>query len=124
MPVGRVNAILKIAMHPISLETPVGDNGNATIADFIEDTRETANQVNLTDIRPKIAEAISTLTSREQEVLEMRFGMTDGVRRTLEEVGDRFQVTRERIRQIEAKAIRKLINPLRLQKIEAFTSAA
>ena len=124
MPVGRVNAILKIAMHPISLETPVGDNGNATIADFIEDTRETANQVNLTDIRPKIAEAISTLTSREQEVLEMRFGMTDGVRRTLEEVGDRFQVTRERIRQIEAKALRKLINPLRLQKIEAFTSAA
>jgi len=124
MPVGRVNAVLKIAMHPISLDTPVGDSGNTTIADFIEDTRETADVVNLTDIRPKIAEAISTLSAREIEVLEMRFGMPDGIRRTLEEVGDRFQVTRERIRQIEAKAIRKLINPLRMQKIEAFISAA
>ena len=92
MPAGRVKAVLKIAMHPISLDTPVGDNGNTTIADFIEDTRETADFVNLTDIRPKIA--------------------------------DRFQVTRERICQIEAKAIRKLINPLRMQKIESFISAA
>jgi|TARA_R110002020_G_scaffold100741_2_gene237922 RNA polymerase sigma factor (sigma-70 family) len=124
MPAGRVKAVLKIAMHPISLDTPVGDNGNTTIADFIEDTRETADFVNLTDIRPKIAEAISTLSAREIEVLEMRFGMPDGIRRTLEEVGDRFQVTRERIRQIEAKAIRKLINPLRMQKIESFISAA
>ena len=124
MPVGRVNAILKIAMHPISLETPVGDSGNATIADFIEDTKEESEAVNLTDMRPKIAEAISTLTEREIEVLEMRFGMTDGIRRTLEEVGDRFQVTRERIRQIEAKAIRKLINPVRSQKLERFISAA
>ena len=124
MPVGRVNAILKIAMHPISLETPVGDSGSATIADFIEDTKEEYEAVNLTDMRPKIAEAISTLAEREIEVLEMRFGMTDGIRRTLEEVGDRFQVTRERIRQIEAKAIRKLINPVRSQKLERFISAA
>ena len=72
----------------------------------------------------RLLELTSTVTEREIEVLEMRFGMTDGIRRTLEEVGDRFQVTRERIRQIEAKAIRKLINPVRSQKLERFISAA
>ena len=80
--------------------------------------------VELGGLRDKIADTIATLTEREMGVLEMRFGMTDGVKRTLEEVGDRFQVTRERIRQIEAKAIRKLINPLRFQKIDAFVNAA
>ena len=110
-------------MHPISLQTPVGDSGNTTIADFIEDEsppQETDTEI-LAGIKDKIEDAISTLNDREIGVLEMRFGMTDGVRRTLEEVGDRFQVTRERIRQIEAKAIRKLINPLRLQKLEMFS---
>ena len=113
-------------MHPISLETPVGANGNATIADFIEDEKEdnASHLVELGGLRDKIADTIATLTEREMGVLEMRFGMTDGVKRTLEEVGDRFQVTRERIRQIEAKAIRKLINPLRFQKIDAFVNAA
>jgi len=125
LPVSRVKTILKVAMHPISLQTPVGD-GTTTIADFIEDEREDngIDPETLTGIRDKIADAISTLNEREIGVMEMRFGMTDGVRRTLEEVGDRFQVTRERIRQIEAKAIRKLTNPLRLEKLERFTNAA
>ena len=125
LPVSRVKTILKVAMHPISLQTPVGD-GTATIADFIEDEREseTVDPDVLHGMREKIADAISTLNEREIGVLEMRFGMTDGVRRTLEEVGDRFQVTRERIRQIEAKAIRKLTNPLRIQKLEKYTNAA
>jgi RNA polymerase primary sigma factor len=125
LPVSRVKTILKVAMHPISLQTPVGD-GTTTIADFIEDERE-AGSVNteaLIGMKDKIAEAISTLNERELGVMEMRFGMIDGVRRTLEEVGDRFQVTRERIRQIEAKAIRKLANPLRLQKLEMFNRIA
>ena len=123
LPASRVKSILKIAMHPISLQTPVGDSGNTTIADFIEDEsppQETDTEI-LAGMKDKIEDAISTLNDREIGVLEMRFGMTDGVRRTLEEVGDRFQVTRERIRQIEAKAIRKLINPLRLQKLEMFS---
>jgi len=125
LPVSRVKTILKVAMHPISLQTPVGD-GTTTIADFIEDEREDdgIDPEALTGMRGKIADAISTLNEREIGVMEMRFGMTDGVRRTLEEVGDRFQVTRERIRQIEAKAIRKLTNPLRLEKLERFTNAA
>ena len=117
--VGETGRTIRVPMHMIDTINKI-----FKVADFIEDTRETADFVNLTDIRPKIAEAISTLSAREIEVLEMRFGMPDGIRRTLEEVGDRFQVTRERIRQIEAKAIRKLINPLRMQKIESFISAA
>ena len=126
LPAARVKAILKIAMHPISLETPVGANGNATIADFIEDEKATENVelMQLGSLRDKIADVLVTLTEREIGVLEMRFGMTDGIRRTLEEVGDRFQVTRERIRQIEAKAIRKLMSPLRMQKLETFNTAA
>jgi len=125
LPVSRVKTILKVAMHPISLQTPVGD-GTTTIADFIEDERDNSSvdPEALAGIKDKIADAISTLNEREIGVMEMRFGMTDGVRRTLEEVGDRFQVTRERIRQIEAKAIRKLCNPLRLQKLEKYTNAA
>ena len=125
LPANRVQTILKVAMHPISLQTPVGD-GTTTIADFIADDREVENYDPdpFTGLRGKIADAICTLNDREIGVMEMRFGMVDGVRRTLEEVGDRFQVTRERIRQIEAKAIRKLINPLRLQKLEMFTNAA
>jgi len=126
MPVGRIKTILKIAMHPISLQTPVGDGGNTTIADFIEDER-TPVEVELTELnglRDKISAAVATLNDREMGVMEMRFGMFDGRRCTLEEVGNRFDVTRERIRQIEAKAIRKLTNPLRTQRIEVFNNAA
>ena len=124
LPVSRVKTILKVAMHPISLQTPVGD-GTTTIADFIEDERdnEIVDTEVLNGMRDKIADAIASLNEREMGVMEMRFGMPDGVRRTLEEVGDRFQVTRERIRQIEAKAIRKLTNPLRLQKLEMFNKS-
>tara|TARA_R110002020_G_scaffold235870_1_gene448181 strand:- start:1440 stop:2588 length:1149 start_codon:yes stop_codon:yes gene_type:complete len=125
LPTSRVQTILKVAMHPISLQTPVGD-GTTTIADFIADDREveTHDPDPFSGLMDTIADAICTLNDREIGVMEMRFGMIDGVRRTLEEVGNRFQVTRERIRQIEAKAIRKLINPLRLQKLEMFTNAA
>ena len=124
LPVSRVNTILKVAMHPISLQTPVGD-GTTTIADFIEDERDNdvVDTEMLNGMKDKIADAIASLNEREMGVMEMRFGMPDGVRRTLEEVGDRFQVTRERIRQIEAKAIRKLTNPLRLQKLEMFNKS-
>jgi len=126
MPVGRIKTILKIAMHPISLQTPVGDGGNTTIADFIEDER-TPVEVELTELnglRDKISAAVATLNDREMGVMEMRFGMFDGRRCTLEEVGNRFDVTRERIRQIEAKSIRKLTNPLRTQRMEVFNNAA
>ena len=120
MPATRVKAILKVAMHPISLETPVGDNGNATIADFIEDEQEEESVVNiqLGSLKHTLRDVLMSLTDREVGVLEMRFGMVDGIKRTLEEVGDRYQVTRERIRQIEAKAIRKLISSLKRDKIE------
>ena len=118
----RVKTILRMAMHSISLEAPVGRNGTATIADFIEDKRED-NTIELTPIigvKERIADILTTLTSRESGVLDMRFGMDDGVKRTLEEVGARYQVTRERIRQIEAKAIRKLACARRVEKLEAF----
>jgi len=112
MPTTRVKAILKIAMHPISLETPVGD-GTTTIADFIEDEREYGvenDTTKLDELRDNLSLALRSLTEREVDILKMRFGMDDGVKRTLEEVGDTYKVTRERIRQIEAKAIRKLLN--------------
>lgn len=112
MPTSRVKAILKIAMHPISLETPVGD-GTTTIADFIEDEREYGvenDTTKLNELRDNLNLALRSLTEREVDILKMRFGMDDGVKRTLEEVGDTYKVTRERIRQIEAKAIRKLLN--------------
>mgnify|MGYP003119633312 FL=1 len=122
MPESRVKAVLRIAMHPISLETPVGYNGTATIADFIEDEQEDngVDLTPLTGVRGRIEDILMTLTERECGVLEMRFGMVDGIKRTLEEVGDRYQVTRERIRQIEAKAIRKLTCARRAERIEAF----
>jgi len=114
MPATRVKAILKIAMHPISLDAPVGDSGNTTIADFIEDEREYNTDSNsdaaFEVLKDNLTFTLSSLTSREVDVLKMRFGMNDGIKRTLEEVGDAYTVTRERIRQIEAKAIRKLLN--------------
>ena len=122
MTANRVKAILRVAMHPISLEAPVGRNGTATVADFIEDEREddTIDLTPLNGVKERIEDVLTTLTSRESGVLEMRFGMTDGVNCTLEEVGDRYEVTRERIRQIEAKAIRKLACARRAEKVEAF----
>ena len=122
MTASRVKAVLKMAMHSISLEAPVGRNGTATVADFIEDRKED-NTIELTPIigvQGRIADILTTLTDRESGVLDMRFGMDDGVKRTLEEVGNKYQVTRERIRQIEAKAIRKLACARRAEKLEAF----
>ena len=122
MPESRVKSVLRIAMHPISLETPVGHNGDATIADFIEDERDESpiEVAPLNGMNERVADLLNTLTPREYGVLEMRFGMIDGIKRTLEEVGDRYEVTRERIRQIEAKAIRKLTCARRIEKIDEF----
>lgn len=126
MSCARVRAILKIAQHPISIHTPVGDSGNTTLGDFIEDDKEsdTCELTALSTLRDKLSDVLYTLNDRERGVLEMRFGMPDGVNRTLEEVGDKFKVTRERIRQIEAKAIRKLRDPLRAAKLQEYLPTA
>jgi|TARA_R110000787_G_scaffold253050_2_gene358442 RNA polymerase primary sigma factor len=122
----RIRAILKIAQHPISIHTPVGDSGNTTLGDFIEDSKEESapELTALSTLKDKLSDVLFTLNERERGVLEMRFGMPDGVNRTLEEVGDRFKVTRERIRQIEAKAIRKLRDPLRAAKLQEYLPTA
>ena len=109
MPVNRIDTILKAAMHPISLDTPVGDGGNTTIGDFVEDKRVVkSDDVVLGSYKGKLLKSIETLTEREYTVIQMRFGMKDGVKKTLEEVADMFNITRERIRQIEAKTLRKI----------------
>jgi RNA polymerase primary sigma factor len=110
LPVSKIRKILEITRAPISLETPVGEEGDSRLGDFIEDCgtvspAEAALNVNL---KEKTESALKALTPREEQVLKMRFGLEDGRERTLEEVGQRFSVTRERIRQIEAKALHKL----------------
>jgi len=128
MPAERVRSILNLAKQTISLQTPVGDNGNTTIADFIEDEREDdleeKNEFAFGEVKSKIAESIECLTERELGVLEMRMGLPDGINRTLEEVGNTFEVTRERIRQIEAKAVRKMSRPLKIRRVEEFLKTA
>ena len=123
MPVNKVRKIIKIAQVPISLETPIGEEEDSHLGDFIEDKLipsppDTVIHINL---REQIEEALKTLTEREAKVLKMRFGLGDGNEHTLEEVGQQFKVTRERIRQIEAKALRKLKHPSRSQKLKSFT---
>ncbi len=109
MPLNRVKSILKAAMHPISLDTPVGTEGNTTIADFVEDKKEEiVESPELGSYKGKLFKSIESMTDREFTVLQMRFGMNDGVKKTLEEVADAFEITRERIRQIEAKTLRKV----------------
>jgi RNA polymerase primary sigma factor len=122
----RVRNILNLAKQTISLQTPVGDNGNTTIADFIEDEVEEVEfeGTKFSQLKDKIKESIESMTSRELGVLEMRMGMPDGVNRTLEEVGNAFEVTRERIRQIEAKGIRKMSIPLKVRRVESFLESA
>jgi len=123
MPAWKVRKALKIAQQPISLETPIGDDGETTIASFIEDRRsanpaETAITNNLRELTEDV---LSTLTPREKEIIKMRFGLDQsGEERTLEEVGKHFNVTRERIRQIEAKALAKLRHPSRSRRLRAF----
>jgi RNA polymerase primary sigma factor len=123
MPVNKVRKIIKIAQEPISLETPIGEEEDSHLGDFIEDKLmpsppETVIHISL---REQIEEALKSLTEREAKVLKMRFGLGDGNEHTLEEVGQQFKVTRERIRQIEAKALRKLKHPTRSRKLRSFT---
>ena len=122
----RVQNILNLAKQTISLQTPVGDSGNTTIADFIEDEREEVQfeGTQFGELKDKIKESIESMTERELGVLEMRMGLPDGINRTLEEVGNAFEVTRERIRQIEAKAIRRMSGPLKVRRLETFLETA
>ncbi|MCP4847314.1 MAG: RNA polymerase sigma factor RpoD [Verrucomicrobiaceae bacterium] len=122
LPVQRVRAVLKMAQQPISLQAPVGEADDTCFGDFIEDIKadNPMEQTGFTLLRSKIKDVLDTLTERERAVLEQRFGLLDGYTRTLEEVGQQFEVTRERIRQIEAKALRKMRHPTRLRKLEGF----
>ena len=122
MPVQKVRDILKIAMEPVSLETPIGEEEDSHLGDFIadDDTPEPAEMASYTLLKEQLVEVLKTLTPREEKVLRLRFGIEDGRTRTLEEVGKEFNVTRERIRQIEAKALRKLRHPSRSKKLKDF----
>ena len=122
MPVQKVRDILKIAMEPVSLETPSGEEEDSHLGDFIadDDTPEPAEMASYTLLKEQLVEVLKTLTPREEKVLRLRFGIEDGRTRTLEEVGKEFNVTRERIRQIEAKALRKLRHPSRSKKLKDF----
>lgn len=125
MPVSKVRKIIKIAQEPISLETPIGEEEDSHLGDFIEDKMlpSPPESVIHQSLKEHIEDALKTLTDREAKVLKMRFGLGDGNEHTLEEVGQQFKVTRERIRQIEAKALRKLKHPTRSKKLRSFTNS-
>ncbi|MBF1696179.1 MAG: RNA polymerase sigma factor RpoD [Selenomonas sp.] len=118
--VARVREIMKISQEPVSLETPIGEEEDTHLSDFIEDEAapDPADAASMLLLKEQISEVLTTLAPREAEVLRLRFGLVDGRSRTLEEVGQNFGVTRERIRQIEAKALRKLRHPVRLRKLQ------
>ena len=122
MPVERVREILKISQEPVSLETPIGEEEDSHLGDFIQDDNVPvpADAAAFTLLKEQLEEVLGTLTEREQKVLTLRFGLEDGRARTLEEVGREFNVTRERIRQIEAKALRKLRHPSRSRKLKDY----
>ena len=122
MPVDKVRDILKIAQEPVSLETPIGEEEDSHLGDFIpdEEASEPSEAASFSLLREQLMDVLDTLTPREKKVLELRFGLADGRTRTLEEVGKEFNVTRERIRQIEAKALRKLRHPSRSKKLKDF----
>jgi RNA polymerase primary sigma factor len=122
MPVERVRAVLKMAQQPISLQSPVGDGEDTSFGDFIEDkgTENPSEMTSYSLLKDKLGDVLSSLTEREREVLKLRFGLGDGYSRTLEEVGRQFRVTRERIRQIEAKALRKMRHPTRIRQLQGF----
>ena len=122
MPVDRVREILKISQEPVSLETPIGEEEDSHLGDFIQDDNVPvpADAAAFTLLKEQLVEVLSTLTDREQKVLRLRFGLDDGRARNLEEVGKEFNVTRERIRQIEAKALRKLRHPSRSRKLKDY----
>ncbi len=122
LPVDRVRAVLKMAQQPISLQAPVGDSDDTNFGDFIED-KSTENPSDMTSfslLKDKLTNVLCSLSERERKVLELRFGIGDGYSRTLEEVGKQFRVTRERIRQIEAKALRKMRHPTRIRQLHGF----
>jgi RNA polymerase primary sigma factor len=126
LPVGKVRKVLRIAQEPISLETPVGEEEESHLGDFIIDRRVVSPSeavINL-NLREQTAEVLKTLSPREEKIIKMRFGLQDGSEHTLEEVGQHFAVTRERIRQIEAKALRKLRHPSRSHRLRAFLDAS
>ncbi|MCI9221098.1 MAG: RNA polymerase sigma factor RpoD [Lachnospiraceae bacterium] len=122
MPTDRVREILKISQEPVSMETPIGEEEDSHLGDFIEDDKVPvpADAAAFTLLKESLVEVLGTLTEREQKVLRLRFGLDDGRARTLEEVGREFNVTRERIRQIEAKALRKLRHPSRSRKLKDY----
>jgi RNA polymerase primary sigma factor len=122
MPVTRIHSLLKMAQQPISLHAPVGDDGDVSVGDFIED-KSAENPSEVTSyslLKEKLGDVLTSLTERERKILEMRFGLVDGYERTLEEIGKMYNVTRERIRQIEAKALRKLRHPTRVRHLQGF----
>ena len=122
MPVDKVREILKIAQEPVSLETPIGEEEDSHLGDFVPDdsASEPSEAASFTLLKEQLVDVLGTLTPREEKVLKLRFGIEDGRTRTLEEVGKEFNVTRERIRQIEAKALRKLRHPSRSKKLKDF----
>ena len=122
LPVERVRAVLKMAQQPISLHAPMGDDNDASFGDFIEDksTESPSDITSFSLLKDKLGDVLSSLNARERRVLELRFGLGDGYARTLEEVGKQFNVTRERIRQIESKALRKMRHPSRVRQLQGF----
>jgi RNA polymerase primary sigma factor len=122
IPVEKVREIMKIAQEPVSLETPIGEEEDSHLGDFIpdEDAQAPADAAAYLLLKEQLEDVLETLTPREEKVLRLRFGLDDGKPRTLEEVGQVFGVTRERIRQIEAKALRKLRHPSRSKKLKDF----
>ena len=122
MPVDKVREIMRVAQEPVSLETPIGEEEDSHLGDFIQDDNVPvpADAAAFTMLKEQLEDVLSTLTDREQKVLRLRFGLDDGRARTLEEVGKEFNVTRERIRQIEAKALRKLRHPSRSRKLKDY----
>lgn len=124
--VSKVKEILKISQVPISLQTPIGDEGDTHFGDFIEDKKAVspANATLQSMLKDEIESILKTLDERERKILELRFGIVDGTTRTLEEVGSEFNVTRERVRQIESKALRKLRHPTRSRRIKQFLDMA
>ncbi len=122
MPLDKVRAVFRMSQHPISLQNPVGDGDDAQFGDFLEDkgAENPSEMTAYSILKERLQEVLDTLQEREKQVLDFRFGLSDGYSRTLEEVGKQFNVTRERIRQIEAKALRKLRHPTRMRKLEGF----
>jgi RNA polymerase primary sigma factor len=122
LPVPRIEALLRMARQPVSLDSPVGDDGDVRVGDLIED-KAAENPSEVTSfalLKEKLGEVLTMLNERERKILEMRFGLVDGYGRTLEELGNIYGVTRERIRQLEAKALRKLRHPTRARHLRGF----